>query len=347
MRFPVGLLLGASLLGGCSPVGQSGQSLLGSFSPAQQFADAAAGTEVAPSSGLAPQIQAYAANDPQQGQAASAAAPVSASAGIGLAGLFGAFRTERAPAPEPPPPGEFIAPELAPLPMSRPDYGDRPKVDIAALGRAEAERVAALTNAGAPAAASPESAQALARSLNAYERREAGVPDDEDDDELEQIAVMPAASPQTSAAAPKTAFGYTPANFEIAGVQPLPASTTPPGASVRSSNGLAINAPTRRWRAAYDNVETNCFPQGLRNALDKIAVHFNAEVLVTSGGRAKGRRGSLHRSCKAADVRIAGVSPADIAAYARTVPGLNGVGTYRRVAVTHIDVRDERFAWRW
>ena len=41
------------------------------------------------------------------------------------------------------------------------------------------------------------------------------------------------------------------------------------------------------------------------------------------------------------------MSPADLAAYARTVPGLNGVGSYRRVSVTHIDVRDERFAWRW
>ena len=50
---------------------------------------------------------------------------------------------------------------------------------------------------------------------------------------------------------------------------------------------------------------------------------------------------------RVADIRIAGVSPADLAAYARTVPGLNGVGSYRRVSVTHIDVRDERFAWRW
>ncbi len=333
MRFPVGILLSACMLGACSPVGQFGQApLLGSLPSTQQFADASAEAG-------GDQMQAYAANDGQEGQGAPAS--------VGLAGLFGAFRTERAPAPEPPPPGEFIAPEQAPLPLSRPDYGDRPKVDIAALARAEAERMAALTNAGAPAAASPESAQALARSLNAYERREAGVPDDEDDDELEQIALMPAAAAQTSAAAPKTAFGYTPAHFEISGVQPLPSSTTPPGASVRSSNGLAINVPVRRWRAAYETVDTTCFPQGLRNALDKIAAHFDAEVLVTSGGRAKGRRGSLHRACKAADVRIAGVAPADIAAYARTVPGLNGVGTYRRVAVTHIDVRDERFAWRW
>jgi hypothetical protein len=345
MRFSVGILIGACMLGGCSPSGQFGHGqLLGSLPSTEQFADAAAGVEADQSAALdstdrTSQIQAYAANDGQTAQAAPA--------GGGLAGLFGAFRTERAPAPEPPPPGEFIAPEQAPLPVSRPDYGDRPKVDLAALARAESERLVALANAGAPAAAGPESAQALARSLNAYERREAGVPDDEDDDELEQIAVTPSPPGQTNASAPKAGFSYTPAHFEIAGVQPLPSMGAAPGAAARSSNGLAINAPAQRWRAAYDTVDTACFPQQLRNALNNIAAHFNADVLVTSGARYKGRRGSLHRSCKAADIRIAGVAPAEIAAYARTVPGLNGVGTYRRVAVTHIDVRDERFAWRW
>jgi hypothetical protein len=338
MRFSVGIFLGACMLGGCSPVGQSGEPLSGSLNLAQQFADAGTEPGSGQSSGLAPQIQAYAAaNDGQSG----ATAPASG----GLAGLFGAFRTERAPAPEPPPPGEFIAPEQAPLPVSRPDYGDRPKVDLAALARAEAEA------ARAPAGADPQRAQAVARSLNAYERLEAGIPDDED--ELDQVAMAPRANSQavaTGPAAPSLKFGYTPASFEIAGVQPAPPGGSPVARANGggfSSNGLALNAPERRWRAAYDNVEMNCFPQGLRNALDKIAAHFDAEVLVTSGAREKGRRGSLHRSCKAADVRIAGVAPADIAAYARTVPGLNGVGTYRRVSVTHIDVRDERFAWRW
>lgn len=118
--------------------------------------------------------------------------------------------------------------------------------------------------------------------------------------------------------------GFAPSQFELAGVGQ-------PG----------------RWRPAYDNVNTDCFPATLRNALDQLATHFKSEVLVTSGKRERGRRGSMHRSCKAADIRVVGVSPGEVARVARTIPGINGVGTYRRVAVTHVDVRAERFAWRW
>jgi hypothetical protein len=148
-------------------------------------------------------------------------------------------------------------------------------------------------------------------SLTAYEFKTAGVP-------------LP-----TGGLRPENAT-FTPANFEIAGA-PAP----------RPSAG------GQRWRAAYDTVETDCFPPELRRALDQIAAHFDSEVLVTSGMRERGRRGSLHRACKAADIRVAGVSPGEVARVARKIPGVNGVGTYRRVAVTHIDVRDERFAWRW
>ena len=339
MRSPIGILIGACLLSGCSPAGKSSSPALLEPLAHTQGEAASAVAETADSDAspqLASQVQSYASSASEPG-------PGLASTSGGLAGLFSAFRTERAPQPEPPPPGEFIAPEQAPRPASRPEYGDRPKVDLIALARAEAERVEQAGQTAAPASAlNPVRAQALAGSLNAYERREAGIPDDEDDDELEQVAVKPAA-PQ------KLTFVYTPARFEISGGQPLPLLGAMPsaGGNGLSSNGLALNAPAQRWRAAYDNVETDCFPQQLRYALNTIAAHFKGEVLVTSGARATGRRGSLHRSCKAADIRIAGVSPADLAAYARTVPGLNGVGSYRRVSVTHIDVRDERFAWRW
>lgn len=92
---------------------------------------------------------------------------------------------------------------------------------------------------------------------------------------------------------------------------------------------------------------TRCFPQDLRRALDTIAGHFKAEVLVTSGYRNRGRRGSLHRSCKAADIRVAGVSASAVARFARDIPGVNGVGVYRRIGLTHIDVRNERSSWTW
>jgi hypothetical protein len=161
----------------------------------------------------------------------------------------------------------------------------------------------------------PPAAQAMVRaegaSLGAYEFKTAGVP-------------LPAGGLRAET------VSFTPANFEVA------------GAPVRGAS-----AGGQKWRAAYDSVETDCFPDDLRRALDKIAAHFNSEVLVTSGMRERGRRGSLHRSCKAADIRVVGVSPGEVARVARNIPGVNGVGTYRRVAVTHIDVRQERFAWRW
>lgn len=130
------------------------------------------------------------------------------------------------------------------------------------------------------------------------------------------------------------ALVFTPARFEVAG------AATPAGPT-----GAADDAA--RWRAAYETVETGCFPDRLRQALDRIGSHFGREVLVTSGRRTTGRSGSMHRTCMAADIRVPGVDPLEVARVARAIPGVNGVGTYRRVAVTHIDVREERWAWRW
>ena len=214
-------------------------------------------------------------------------------------------------------PGNFVAPENPPLPPPRPLFGDRAPTAIA---EAAATAPSAATASAGPAALmdNPPPApapQALMRaegaSLGAYEFKTAGVP-------------LPAGGLRAET------MSFTPANFEVAGA-PLGGTRT----------------GGQKWRAAYDNVETDCFPDELRKALDRIAAHFNSEVLVTSGMRERGRRGSLHRSCKAADIRVVGVSPGEVARVARNIPGVNGVGTYRRVAVTHIDVRDERFAWRW
>ena len=101
------------------------------------------------------------------------------------------------------------------------------------------------------------------------------------------------------------------------------------------------------YYAAYDNTVVNCFPEPLRDALNTIAEHYATAVEVTSGLRNHGRRGSLHRHCMAADIRVAGIAPSALATYAKTVPGINGVGTYRRTDVTHVDIRQEQMAWRY
>ncbi len=214
-------------------------------------------------------------------------------------------------------PGDFKSPEKPPIPPARPNFGDR--VQFAALpapvSPEQAMRPAAADITGSTASVTnlpPQSTpRAEAASLGAYEFKTAGAP-------LPEGALR------------ATNIAYAPAQFELAGV----------ASSIGRMGGV-------RWRAAYDDVRTDCFPETLRKALDQIAAHFKSEVLVTSGKRDNGRRGSLHRSCKAADISVVGVSPGEVARVARNIPGVNGVGTYRRVSVTHIDVRAERFAWRW
>ncbi len=98
--------------------------------------------------------------------------------------------------------------------------------------------------------------------------------------------------------------------------------------------------------AAYAYTQVNCFPESLKTALNEIAVHYKKPVEVASGYRANGRRGSMHRHCMAADIRIDGVEPMALATFAKTVPGINGVGSYRNTDLIHVDVRQEQFAWR-
>lgn len=93
------------------------------------------------------------------------------------------------------------------------------------------------------------------------------------------------------------------------------------------------------------SVRTGCFPGDLRAVLTQISVHFGRPVVVTSGHRGGGRRGSFHRSCQAADVQIAGISPAAIARHARSLPGVGGVGTYGHTRSVHVDVGERVFSW--
>jgi len=285
--------MAALALGGCSQTGQQGMQA--SFAP-----DGGGSPEGAPI-GQVSENEAVSANP------------------AGFAAFFAPRRTQVAEVVENIP-GDFQAPENAPLPPSRPDFGDRVQTALAPGADPQTTGAISAHASGSPApgpaavtatAFAPTHARAEAASLGAYEFKTAGVP-------------MPEGGLR---AAP---IAFAPAQFELAGVRAAP---------------LARGG--QRWRPAYDNVETDCFPETLRKALDQLAAHFKSEVLVTSGKRDRGRRGSLHRACKAADVRIVGVAPSEIARVARDIPGVNGVGTYRRADLTHIDVRAERFAWRW
>jgi hypothetical protein len=101
------------------------------------------------------------------------------------------------------------------------------------------------------------------------------------------------------------------------------------------------------YYAAYQDTVISCFPPALSAALNTIAEHFNKPVEVTSGLRTHGRPGSLHRRCMAADIRIAGVAPSSIEAFAKTVPTIHGVGSYHRTDLIHVDIRQETMAGRY
>jgi hypothetical protein len=146
---------------------------------------------------------------------------------------------------------------------------------------------------------------------------------------------------------PVTAAGSTGAGpFQwLASLQGMPPQAAPaPRPQIADQPSQAPKTPG--FFAAYAYTQVGCFPQELKTALNTIAAHYNKPVEVASGHRPNGRRGSMHRHCMAADIRIEGVEPMAIATYAKTVPGINGVGSYRNTDLIHVDVRQEQFAWR-
>ena len=88
-------------------------------------------------------------------------------------------------------------------------------------------------------------------------------------------------------------------------------------------------------------VRHRCFPGRLRAVLAHIARQVGRRPLVTSGRRSNGRRGSYHRKCLAADIRVPGVAVQRILAAARSAPAIGGVGTYCN-GIVHVDVGPRR-----
>ena len=89
----------------------------------------------------------------------------------------------------------------------------------------------------------------------------------------------------------------------------------------------------------------------LVSVLQKIRTHFGKPVTITSAYRTPthnkscdGTTYSQHLYGKAADIKIAGVSPKKVAQYAEKIlPNSGGIGVYD--TFTHIDVRSEKSRW--
>lgn len=89
----------------------------------------------------------------------------------------------------------------------------------------------------------------------------------------------------------------------------------------------------------------------LVTVLQKIRTHFGKSVTITSAYRTPtknkacgGTKYSQHQYGTAADIKISGVSPKTVAAYAeKLLPKSGGIGIYS--SFVHIDVRSTKARW--
>lgn len=89
----------------------------------------------------------------------------------------------------------------------------------------------------------------------------------------------------------------------------------------------------------------------LVSVLQKIRTHFGRSVTITSAYRTPtknkacgGAAYSQHLYGRAADIKISGVTPKQIAAYAeKLMPNKGGIGIYK--TFVHIDVRASKSRW--
>lgn len=113
---------------------------------------------------------------------------------------------------------------------------------------------------------------------------------------------------------------------------------------------LSTNFKVREF-ACSDGSDPIFIDSELVAILQKIRTHFGKAVTVTSAYRTpphnKGCGGtsySQHLYGKAADIKVSGVSPKTVAAYAeKLLPGKGGIGIYN--TFTHIDVRTTKARW--
>lgn len=121
----------------------------------------------------------------------------------------------------------------------------------------------------------------------------------------------------------------------------------------KAKNGntkLSANFKVREF-ACNDGSDPIFISSELVEVLQKIRDHFGKPVNINSGFRTAsynkkvgGATYSQHLYGTAADIRISGVSPKNIAAYAETLlPNKGGIGIYRDFV--HIDVRDVKSRW--
>ena len=103
--------------------------------------------------------------------------------------------------------------------------------------------------------------------------------------------------------------------------------------------------------ACQDGTDPIFIDSELVEILQKIRTHFKKPVTITSAYRTPphnkscgGTTYSQHLYGKAADIKVQGIAPKDVAKYAETLLGDGGIGIYN--TFTHIDVRTTKSRWQ-
>lgn len=127
------------------------------------------------------------------------------------------------------------------------------------------------------------------------------------------------------------------------------------------TKGQAVKVSAHFYSTEFDCHGSGCCNQTVVNEklielVEKIRVHFNAPVTITSPYRCPthnsrpsvgGAPGSRHTKGDAADIVVKGVAPRKVAQYAESI-GILGIGLYETESdgyFVHIDTRDYRSFW--
>ena len=113
---------------------------------------------------------------------------------------------------------------------------------------------------------------------------------------------------------------------------------------------LSTNFKVKEF-ACTDGSDPIFIDSDLVTVLQNIRTHFGRTVTITSAYRTPtknkavgGETYSQHLSGKAADIKVKGIAPKTVAAYAeKLLPKNGGIGTYS--TFTHIDVRSAKSRW--
>jgi len=150
----------------------------------------------------------------------------------------------------------------------------------------------------------------------------------------------PGAIPMRQPAKPSSILAFLTPQGEARPPQAAPPTIEPPDTIVTPTPfGIPYVLQTQ-------TVDTACLKPELLDILRQVESHYGRKVVITSGFRSRGREGSLHRTCRAADIIVPGISSQALATYARTISSVGGVGTYCHQSMIHVDIGTPR-DWKY